>query len=45
MKATQIDLNIELLAIVLKSQEISSRWLIEVDLLNKGLKMTVMSLK
>lgn len=45
MKATYVGLGIELLTKVLKSQEIGSRWLIDVDHLNKGLKTAIMSLK
>lgn len=45
MKVTYVDPSIEFLTIALKSQEIGGGWLTDVNLLNKGLKMIVVSLK
>lgn len=45
MKVTYVDPSIEFLTIALKSQEIGGEWLTDVNLLNKGLKMIVVSLK
>ncbi|CAA6674879.1 unnamed protein product [Spirodela intermedia] len=45
MKSSEINLNIELLAIVLKGQEVNSRELTDINLLDEGLEATVVGLK
>ncbi|CAA6673291.1 unnamed protein product [Spirodela intermedia] len=45
MKSTEINLNIKVLTIMLEGQEVGSRGLIKINLLDEGLEATVMSLK